>query len=125
MKRIAVIAALFLAGCVQPQGPAPGAEAYQRPAPSLETDTNVYTFRHEGPNRLGTAAVTVQPTAGPNAPPDGTMSGTDGKARAEAAAAFYAESALCNGGRFALAPDAASRFDAAANAWTVFGRCQA
>lgn len=126
MRWALLIATLALAACVQPvKGPAPGADAYTRPAPRLATDANVYVFEQDGPNSLGTTAVTVRPTAGPDAAPAGTISGIEGRARAEAAAAYYAENTLCEGTPFRLAAEATSRYDPATNAWTVFGRCGA
>lgn len=124
MKRVFLLS-LLLGACAQPaaEAPVPGEDLYARRAAAVESDANVYTFRHEGPNPLGTAAVTAHPTAGPDAAPAGTLAGPMGQAKAEAAAAFYAENTLCNGVPFRLASDAVSRYDAATNSWTVFGRC--
>ena len=126
MRWLLLIPPALLAGCVQPAAttaPAAGAAVYTREAPAPESDANVYTFSHEGPTQLGTAAVTARPTAGPDAAPGGSLAGPGGQAKAEAAAAFYAQNTICNGGAFRLAPDAASRYDAGTNSWTVFGRC--
>lgn len=127
MKWLAGSALLMLGACAAPApAPAPADTAYTREPPVLAgNDTNVYHFEHAGPNSLGTLAVTAWPTAGPNAAPSGTLGGPAGQAKAEAAAAFYAENALCGGVPFLLASDATSQFDASRNSWTVFGRCTA
>ena len=118
----ALVALLLLAACAEPQAPEP--PPYDRvPAEVANNDTNVYAFDHAGPNRLGTLAVTAWPTAGPKAAPAGTIAGEGGRARAEAAVAFYGANELCDGAPFRLASEATSQYDAARNAWTVFGRC--
>lgn len=126
MRWLLLIPPALLAGCT-PQatttGATAGAEVYTREAPAPVSDANVYTFSHEGPNRLGTTAVIARPTAGPDAAPSGSLAGPQGRAKAEAAAAFYAQNTICDGGAFRLAPDTASRYDAGTNSWTVFGRC--
>ncbi|HUF55068.1 MAG TPA: hypothetical protein VMM55_00740 [Thermohalobaculum sp.] len=123
MRRPVVLVPLLLAACAAP-APEPPAETYARvPAEVANNDTNVYYFHHIGPNSLGTLAVTARPTAGPNAAPAGTIAGEGGRAKAEAAVAFYGSNELCDGAAFRLASEATSQYDPATNAWTVFGRC--
>lgn len=128
MRRIVLISVpgLLAAACVPPDAkdlPQPDPAIYQREAPPPKSDSNVYTFELIGKNSLGTAAIGVHPTAGPDAAPEGSMAGADGKSRAEAAATFFAENAVCQGTEFKLVPGETSQYDAAANTWTVFGRC--
>ena len=125
VARTPALAALaLLAACAASEAPAP--EPYVRvPAEVANNDTNVYAFEHLGPNRVGTLAVTAWATAGPNAAPAGTLAGEAGRAKAEAAAAFYGQNELCDGAPFLMAGEGTSRYDASRNAWTVFGRCTA
>ena len=112
---------LLLGACAEPAAAPVPAEA-SVPSAVANNDTNVYHFDRQGPDKLGNATVTARPTAGPDALPNGTLAGPVGRAKAEAAAAFYAQNALCGGGAFRPL-DGTSRYDAARNSWTVYGRC--
>ena len=121
-RRLLPISGLLLLGACAEPAAAPGPVGLPVPPAVANNDTNVYQFERQGPDVLGNAVVTARPTVGPDAAPAGSMADPADRAKAEAAVAFYARNALCDGATF-LPLDGTSRYDAAENSWTVYGRC--